>query len=172
MTRRWKVTVGGELVHVCGFVQPQRAREHARKHYLERSERWEQISERPGPPEFRNQLAQAEKNSGRVSPEAYAVLDAAADRYEEAVCTHTAGARAQAYVHDPDNGAKPYPSLGVVSNAGIFVSFSRAAVSDLRTAFRPDVRTRRGPVTLRDYVDAAHNYLDRKLSQAELLGKT
>ncbi len=175
MSQEWKVQVGDELVDVCGFRRPQRAREHVRKHFLEKGERWELVAVDPGPGKFRKLLAEAEELAGRKhSPEVYAVLDNATTCYQHSVEKNTVAdqtIRSVMYTHTPDSGGKPYPALGVISRLGIFSAFFRSAVSDLRTSFRlKPGRTHRGPIRPRDYLNNAHKYLDRKLAQSELTG--
>ena len=176
MSQKWQIRVRDELVEVSGFERPQRAREHVRKHFLDKSERWELVATEPGPAGFRGPLHDAEEAAGRkVSPEIFKILDEATVCYERSVEKNTAGAeaiRTVPYTHTHDSKGKPYPALGVVSRAGIFSAFFRGAVSDLRTSFRPRPgRSHRGPPRARDYLNSAHTYLDRKLADAELKGR-
>jgi hypothetical protein len=175
VTRRWQILVEQKGADVCGFKWSSTARSHVADHFLEPKERWEQLTESPAPGEFRRRRAESSKKDVRERlVDEFKVLDDALAIYEGLVEKHTSGraaVRTKWYLHEPDTGGKPYCALGVVSNAGIFAAFFNAELSDLRTAFRPDVGSRRGPIRIQDYVDAAHTYLDRKLARAALLGE-
>jgi hypothetical protein len=63
-------------------------------------------------------------------------------------------------------------SLLVVSLGGVIIAFRSRPVSDLRTAYRPDVdrsRLRSGPVREADYLHAANRKFDDLVAEGEKL---
>ena len=145
--RQWVVFVDGVKTPVCGFRHPQRLREHVEKHFLNRKERWSQVSRGEFNPE--NFLPLPEPPFGL---EWFEVTGQAAIGYERITEKATRGATLATRYFDPLHEAE---SVCVVSTTlGIFSIFRVGEVSDLRTSFRPKPRNLK-TATVTDFGRAA-----------------
>ena len=167
-SRRWTISHSsiGEQ-QVCGFRGGGRALDHARRHLLDRNERWIQICDASQQKTLKDILQQSAQGS---------VLEQAAALYEELVQTHSQQRLllAATGLHRMRAGSSQ-PRLFAVPAAGFFVAFGQAEapeLSDLRTALRPQPRVRRGPVQQRHYLDAARQRFQDQLAASFALSRS
>jgi hypothetical protein len=172
MKHTWQVAVAAGSLEVSGFPDAKRARDHATKHFFNPLERWYMLCDAPPTPEdYEAQFRTADADS--VARE---LLEQTARRYVGITEQQTATPyRTAIYQHHPHFEGRyyaAYESFSVVTHAGVFAAFAKAQVSELRTAFRPELVLSRAPLTNRDYRDAASRKLNFKVSQARLGGRT
>lgn len=156
----------GPAVTVGGFASKQLARDHARKHFLDPREHWEQIDEAARG--LRQEAARVAEASGNPSPAYFEFLDSAARRYVDAVRTETETPLRVEPVEHRDERNRIVARIVVVTRGGVYAAFSgtpRNGVSDLRTALRRYIRTIKNPRP-RDFLDQAHQMLSARLQGA------
>jgi len=166
MSEQWTIRLRAQPVTVGGFATPQAALEHASKHYLNPTERWEQLQ-----PSARESIAQARQiaeTHGKVSPSYYTFLATIANAYVACVRAETEAAVRVELVSYVDLRRQKVTRIDTVTKVGIYAAFSVVPsdqVSDLRTAMRQYTRTIKNPRP-RDYLDWAHAHLTARLRGA------
>jgi hypothetical protein len=166
MSEQWTILLRAQPVTVGGFATAQATYKHADKHYLNPTERWEQLQ-----PSARESIAQAREiaeTHGKVSPSYYAFLGAASVAYLGCVRAETEAAVRVEQVTYVDERGQKVSRIDTVTKAGIYAAFSvvpSVQVSDLRTAMRQYNRKIKNPRPS-DYLDWAHARLTVRLRGA------
>jgi hypothetical protein len=166
MSEQWTIRLRSQPVAVRGFAKVTAARDHAERHYLNPTERWEQLL-----PSARESIVKAREIAdvhGKVSPPFYAFVDAASVSYVGCVRAETeAAVRVEPVVHVDERGQR-VQRIDTVTKSGVYAVFSavpHGQVSDLRTAMRPCSRAIKNPRPI-DYLNSAHARLSARLRGA------
>ena len=166
MSEPWTIRLRSQPVAVGGFAKSQSTRDHVAKHYLNPTERWEQLQA-----SARESIAQARQiaeTHGRVSPPYYAFLDTTSVGYLACVRTQTEAAVRVEQVAYIDQRGQKVQRIEAVSKLGVYAAFSvvpHDQVSELRTAMRQCRRTIKNPRPS-DYLSWAHEHLTARLRGA------
>ena len=166
MSEQWTLRLRSQPVIVGGFATAQAKRDHAQKHYLNPTERWEQLQ-----PSARESITKARELAelhGKVSPPFYAFLDTTSVAYVGCVRAETETAVRVEQVAYVDQRRQRVQRIDVVTKSGVYAVFSavpRDQVSDLRTAMRLYSRAIKNPRPI-DYLNLAHARLSARLRGA------
>lgn len=166
MSERWIIRLRSQPVTVGGFATVPATRDHAHKHYLNPTERWQQLQ-----PNARESITKAREIAevhGKVSPSFYAFLDATSVAYLECVRAETEVAVRVESVAFVDQRGQRVQRIDTVTKSGVYAVFSAVPhdqVSDLRTAMRLYRREIKNPRPL-DFLNAAHARLSARLRGA------
>ena len=169
MNTQWTITLRSEPIVVGGFANVNLARQHGAKHYLNETERWEQVD--AGARDVRKEGQLVEQEHGRVSPPYFKFLEAASVRYVIGVRSESETAVRVERLKRVDERNMEVSRIAAVTKNGVFAVFSgvpRNGVSDLRTALRRYVRAIKNPQPS-DFLNSAHALLRAQLQGARFL---
>jgi hypothetical protein len=130
------------------FRNAETALEHARSHYFDPREAWDQVD--AAATRLRGEYARTADEVRRV-----AVAREGQARYEAAIRRLTGPGRVDAAEIRPYRG---YATLMVATDTGIFAAFGEK-LSDLYTAYRPLPAVVRSPLSLQNFRDSARRKL-------------
>jgi hypothetical protein len=166
MSEAWTIRLRSQPVAVSGFARSQATRDHVAKHYLNPTERWEQLQSIAR--EAMIQARQIAEAHGKVSPRYYAFLDTISVGYLACVRSETEAAVRVEQVAYVDQRGQRVQRINAVTKLGVYAVFSvvrHDQVSDLRTAMRQYRRTIKNPRPS-DYLSWAHEHLTARLRGA------